>query len=72
MAKDQQALWRPTHKVLGYDALWESATDRHRPTYNGLEILNRLRERGYKPGPRADHPAHKNSEPEDWQLPSEP
>jgi len=41
----------------------------HRPAYNGLKILNRLRERGYKPGFLAGDRAYNNSEPEEWQLP---
>lgn len=41
----------------------------HRPAYNGLKILNRLRERGYKPGFLAGDRACNNSEPDEWQLP---
>ncbi|MER5909837.1 hypothetical protein ABT124_04855 [Streptomyces sp. NPDC001982] len=41
----------------------------HRPAYNGLKILNRLRERGYKPGYLAGDRAYNNSEPDEWQLP---
>ncbi|MFE1308299.1 hypothetical protein [Streptomyces sp. NPDC058755] len=41
----------------------------HRPAYNGLKILNRLRERGYKPGFLAGDRAYNNSEPDEWQLP---
>ncbi|MEU0407934.1 hypothetical protein ABZ307_08910 [Streptomyces griseorubiginosus] len=41
----------------------------HRPAYNGMKILTRLRERGYKPGYLAGDRAYNNSEPEEWQLP---
>ncbi|MFF4571195.1 hypothetical protein [Streptomyces sp. NPDC001410] len=41
----------------------------HRPAYNGLKILNRLRERGYKPGFLAGDRAYNNSEPDEWQIP---
>ncbi|GGO98778.1 hypothetical protein [Wenjunlia tyrosinilytica] len=40
-----------------------------RPAYNGLKILSRLRERGYKPGYLAGDLAYNNSEPNEWQLP---
>lgn len=40
-----------------------------RPAYNGLKILKRLRERGYKPGYLAGDLAYNNSEPTEWQLP---
>ncbi|MEV7393825.1 hypothetical protein [Streptomyces sp. NPDC091215] len=40
-----------------------------RPAYNGLKILNRLRDRGYKPGYLAGDRAYNNSEPDEWQLP---
>ncbi|MFG2738734.1 hypothetical protein ACGFY0_01500 [Streptomyces chartreusis] len=40
-----------------------------RPAYNGLKVLNRLRERGYKPGYLAGDRAYNNSEPDEWQLP---
>ncbi|MFF8843443.1 hypothetical protein ACF08N_12035 [Streptomyces sp. NPDC015127] len=41
----------------------------HRPAYNGLKILSRLRERGYKPGFLAGDLAYNNSDPDEWQLP---
>ncbi|WP_230885505.1 hypothetical protein [Streptomyces spinoverrucosus] len=41
----------------------------HRPAYSGLKILNRLRERGYKPGYLAGDRAYNNSDPDEWQLP---
>ncbi|MER5466823.1 hypothetical protein ABT010_40680, partial [Streptomyces sp. NPDC002668] len=41
----------------------------HRPAYNGLKILSRLRERGYDPGYLADDLAYNNSDPDEWQLP---
>ncbi|MFD8501291.1 hypothetical protein ACFV2L_00860 [Streptomyces sp. NPDC059687] len=41
----------------------------HRPAYNGLKILNRMDERGYKPGYLAGDRAYNNSEPDEWQLP---
>ncbi|MER5597099.1 hypothetical protein [Streptomyces sp. NPDC002265] len=65
MKKNQQALRELARKVLGDDAPYETATDRHRPACNGLEILHPLRERGYKPGHLADHSARNTSEPED-------
>lgn len=40
-----------------------------RPAYNGVKILSRLRERGYKPGYLAGDLAYNNSEPNEWQLP---
>ncbi|WP_051899884.1 hypothetical protein [Streptomyces aureus] len=40
-----------------------------RPAYNGLKILGRLRERGYRPGYLAGDRAYNNSEPDEWQLP---
>ncbi|WP_210585407.1 hypothetical protein [Streptomyces sp. GESEQ-35] len=40
-----------------------------RPAYNGLKVLNRLQERGYKPGYLAGDRAYNNSEPTEWQLP---
>ncbi|MFD9505651.1 hypothetical protein [Streptomyces mirabilis] len=39
------------------------------PAYNGLQILNRLGERGYQPGHPAGDRAYNNSEPDEWQLP---
>ncbi|MGX1542402.1 hypothetical protein [Streptomyces adustus] len=50
MKEDRQALREPDRKVLGADAPQETATDRHRSAYNGLKVLSRLRERGYRPG----------------------
>ncbi|MGW9032918.1 hypothetical protein ACWGQ5_55205 [Streptomyces sp. NPDC055722] len=41
----------------------------HRPAYNGLKILNRMPERGYKPGYLAGDRGYNNSEPDEWQLP---
>ncbi|MFJ8550873.1 hypothetical protein [Streptomyces sp. NPDC093676] len=41
----------------------------HRPAYNGLKILNRMDERGYRPGYLAGDRAYNNSEPDEWQLP---
>lgn len=41
----------------------------HRPAYNGLKVLSRLRERGYTPGFLAGDLAYNNSEPDEWQLP---
>ncbi|WP_406406516.1 hypothetical protein [Streptomyces sp. NBC_01643] len=41
----------------------------HRPAYNGLKTLCRLRDRGYKPGFLAGDLAYNNSEPGEWQLP---
>lgn len=41
----------------------------HRPAYNGLKILSRLRERGYRPGYLAGDLAYNNSDPTEWQLP---
>ncbi|MER5462857.1 hypothetical protein ABT010_19665 [Streptomyces sp. NPDC002668] len=40
-----------------------------RPAYNGVKILSRLRERGYKPGYLAGDLAYNNSDPDEWQLP---
>ncbi|MFE1287801.1 hypothetical protein [Streptomyces sp. NPDC058751] len=40
-----------------------------RPAYNGVKILDRLRERGYRPGYLAGDRAYNNSEPDEWQLP---
>ncbi|MFF0012785.1 hypothetical protein [Streptomyces sp. NPDC005374] len=40
-----------------------------RPAYNGLAVLDRLQERGYKPGYLAGDRAYNNSEPAEWQLP---
>ncbi|MEU9009279.1 hypothetical protein AB0D12_05715 [Streptomyces sp. NPDC048479] len=40
-----------------------------RPAYNGLKILSRLRNRGYKPGYLAADLAYNNSDPNQWQLP---
>ncbi|MEV7346930.1 hypothetical protein [Streptomyces sp. NPDC093544] len=40
-----------------------------RPAYNGLKVLNRLQERGYKPGYLAGDRAYNNSEPTEWQIP---
>ncbi|WP_405881054.1 hypothetical protein OG762_22130 [Streptomyces sp. NBC_01136] len=40
-----------------------------RPAYNGVKILNRMQERGYKPGYLAGDRAYNNSEPDEWQLP---
>ncbi|WP_406731496.1 hypothetical protein [Streptomyces sp. NBC_01794] len=40
-----------------------------RPGYNGLKVLSRLRQRGYKPGYVAGDLAYNNSEPDEWQLP---
>ncbi|MGP3952201.1 hypothetical protein [Streptomyces sp. 7N604] len=39
------------------------------PGSNGLKILTRLRERGYKPGYLTGDRAYNNSEPGEWQLP---
>ncbi|MET7519496.1 hypothetical protein ABZS88_40095 [Streptomyces sp. NPDC005480] len=41
----------------------------HRPAYNGLKVLSRLRERGYTPGYLAGDLAYNNSDPDEWQLP---
>ncbi|MFD3572546.1 hypothetical protein [Streptomyces sp. NPDC058644] len=41
----------------------------HRPAYNGLKVLNRMLDRGYKPGYLAGDRAYNNSEPTEWQLP---
>lgn len=41
----------------------------HGPAYNGLKVLRRLGERGYKPGFLAGDLAYNNSDPGDWQLP---
>jgi hypothetical protein len=41
----------------------------HRPAYNGVKILNRMQNRGYKPGFLAGDRAYNNSEPDEWQLP---
>jgi hypothetical protein len=40
-----------------------------RPAYNGMKVLNRLQERGYKPGYLAGDRACNNSEPTEWQIP---
>ncbi|MEU3522181.1 hypothetical protein ABZ770_44340 [Streptomyces sp. NPDC006654] len=40
-----------------------------RPAYNGLKVLDRLQERGYKPGYLAGDRAYNNSEPAEWQIP---
>jgi hypothetical protein len=41
----------------------------HRPAYNGLKILSRLKARGYRPGYLAGDLAYNNSHPDEWQLP---
>jgi hypothetical protein len=41
----------------------------HRPAYNGVKVLSRFQDRGYKPGFLAADRAYNNSDPNERQLP---